>query len=641
MSKMTKHIARNCRLLSSSEKNLQDVYNIIFSHGDTVMAEYQSGLDQVKCTYAQAQAEIEILSKGIGLSLAEEGEYVGLYAENCVEWILLFWAILKSGRKPYLINLRQPVEFTKGILGTLGVRSVVYVKDAPDFGVLNFGFDELKAKGVLGGDCPERPFGNEFALSTNGTTLNEKICVYTGKEVSEQLLNILRMQKRNPMLVGTRKGNIKQLAFLPLYHVFGLEAVYLWYAFWGSTFVFLSEMSPEAILHTVRRNEVTHIFAVPLLWNAVEKNVRRTVASQDIKTQKKFEKGLALSLKLQSVFPKFGRWVASVIFKDVRARLFGESIRFCISGGSAVKESTLELLNGLGYSLNNGYGMTEIGITSVELTRKVRERVKGSIGIPFDSVEYRIGDDSKLLVRGSSLCKYMIINGEKHENIGWFDTGDVMHSDERGAYYISGRISDVVFGDDGENLNPDLAEEVFVLSDIVNYSVLGCQNNSKLMLLVQIAPDMLSLQKKRLLAEIESCNSKLPRSYRVREVRYTHDPIMDERAIKVSRTYLQKAIAEGRVQLYEFSKEDADVSFGESSEIKDILRKLFAQVLSKDESEITDHGHFMNDLGGSSLDYFTLISQIDKRFGVTLGFESQQFGYCINDFERIIKEMIG
>ena len=32
--------------------------------------------------------------------------------------------------------------------------------------------------------------------------------------------------------------------FLPLYHIFGLVAVFLWYAFFGATFVFLSDMAP-------------------------------------------------------------------------------------------------------------------------------------------------------------------------------------------------------------------------------------------------------------------------------------------------------------------------------------------------------------------------------------------------------------
>ena len=48
--------------------------------------------------------------------------------------------------------------------------------------------------------------------------------------------------------------------------------------------------------------------------------------------------------------------------------------------------------NGIGYNLHNGYGMSEIGITSVELRRKAAQRNQNAVGKPFDSVEYRLDD---------------------------------------------------------------------------------------------------------------------------------------------------------------------------------------------------------------------------------------------------------
>jgi acyl-CoA synthetase (AMP-forming)/AMP-acid ligase II len=72
-------------------------------------------------------------------------------------------------------------------------------------------------------------------------------------------------------------GSIKQLAFLPFYHIFGLFAVYYWFAFFGRTFVFLKDYSPDTIARTCRRHEVTHIFAVPLLWHTVEEKIQKGV----------------------------------------------------------------------------------------------------------------------------------------------------------------------------------------------------------------------------------------------------------------------------------------------------------------------------------------------------------------------------
>ena len=57
-----------------------------------------------------------------------------------------------------------------------------------------------------------------------------------------------------------------------------------------------------------------------------------------------------------------------------------------------------------------------------------------------------------------------------------------------------------------------------------------------------------------------------------------------------------------------------------------------------DPAEISEDANFMTELGGSSLDYYELISEIDKKYGVRLPFEAEGFGYCLRDFEKLVKE---
>jgi acyl carrier protein len=63
-----------------------------------------------------------------------------------------------------------------------------------------------------------------------------------------------------------------------------------------------------------------------------------------------------------------------------------------------------------------------------------------------------------------------------------------------------------------------------------------------------------------------------------------------------------------------------------------------------DEFQKAQINYFMNDLGGTSLDYFTLINKLDERFNLKIDFGSdydlEAFGYTVNHFERLIKEMI-
>lgn len=636
MRSIQKRIYENARRLRESSQTMEDIYHIVFSHEDAVMVEDASLVGPSKyMTYGQVRAQTEAAARSIFALMGKTGQYIGLYGENKPQWIILFWAILKSGNMPYLINLQQPAEVSAQGLKDLGAEVTLCLGRAPALGTKMVCYDSLMQ---IPGQDFSVPFGDGFALSTSGTTLSRKICCYSGKNISEQILNVLPMVRENPGLVKSWRGKIKHLVFLPLYHIFGLEAVLLWYSFFGCTFVFPPDLSPENLLRTVRIHDVTHIFAVPLLWSSLEKAVRRK-ASADPASLRRLERGLALSLKLQKFSPLLGRRLAFRLFRTVRSLLLGDSVRFCISGGSYIKAETLSLINGLGYSLCNGYGMSEIGITSVELSRRAETRIKGSIGRPVPSVQYRL-EEGRLFVRGGSLCERILLNGAPIPMDQWFDTGDLMRIDGRGHYFVEGRVSDVVLGENGENRNPDLAEQAFSFSDEIHFSVLGNELNSELMLVVQVPRDMDPLQWKRLSEEICGANAALPPSYKVADIRFTHDPITAPKDIKVSRARLRNAIVQGEVRLFQTPGEaPAEEDFADS-ELKESLRRIFAEILGVPLCEVSDNGHFMNDLGGSSLDYFTLISRIDEEFGVTLEFEMEHFHYSLNDFERVLEERL-
>ena len=211
-----------------------------------------------------------------------ENQFIGLAADNGPEWIILFWAILMSGNKPYLINLRFPVPFTSSILKTLNVNYVIEAKQNIDYGTSIIDFEDLIKENSI---YDNFHFANEIAISTSATTLNQKICIYNGLEFSEQVLNTDYVLSKNKLIKTHYKGSLKLLAFLPLYHIFGLSAMYFWFCFFGRTLVFLKDYSSSTILNTIKKHKVTHIFAVPLLWHTIEKNVLKEVNSKDEKTK--------------------------------------------------------------------------------------------------------------------------------------------------------------------------------------------------------------------------------------------------------------------------------------------------------------------------------------------------------------------
>ena len=636
MENIPKLIKTSMKRLGESKRTFADIYSVMLSHSDKIMIERDEGVRQASYTYAQVDA----LVKRAAFSIKEmgcSGEYIGVYGKADLEWIVLFYAVLMSGNKPFLINVNLSASSVESQLKTLGVRLIVTDKQTEKFSVKKVAYPSL-----IGSKSIENPvFGDEFALSTSGTGLKEKICVYTGKELSEQILNAKYIADNCKTIKKHYKGRLKVLLFLPLYHIFGLTAGFLWFAFFGRTFVPLADYSATTILRTIKKYKVTHVLAVPLLWQTIEKTIAREVKDRGEKTEKKFYKGLDFSIKLQSVFPSLGRAFARKAFKEVNDKLFGDSVFFCVTGGSYIKQSTLKLINGLGYELHNGYGMSETGITSYEMSLKAKDRITTSIGKPLPSVEYKTDEENVLYVKGTTTCGTLIVNGEKTALDDWFCTGDIVNKLDNGAYEIVGRKSDLVIGDNGENISPDAVEQKFSVEKAVAFSVLGDENKKSLIMVVQLPENMFSANVKAIDDGIKATNDALPVAERVTKIYYTYDAIKSPESIKVSRAKLTKDVSCGRIKLFDIGdilNGNTEESVG--TEIGDILKTLFAEALGVDADKITADANFFSDLGGSSLEYFSLIAAINEKFSINIRFDEGHLAYTLSQMEKTVADIL-
>ena len=635
-------VKRNCTELETSEKNFEAIYQVMFRLMDNVLAETNDGYRIKKYTYGEVKRLIEVASATLHETIGATHEFVALEMENCVEWIVAFWAILRSGNKPYLVNCRHPKKLSQGIIDSLNIKYVIGIKQT------ELDAEYIDVHSLLSGDTKEfdGEFENEIALSTSATSLNEVVCFYTGKEFSEQLLNTEGILKQSKRVSTFYHGEIKLLAFLPFYHIFGLVAVYFWFTYFGRIIVFLRDYSPETILYTVRKHEVTHIFAVPMLWHTVEKQLYKKLSKESEKKQRKFKTGLKICTNIQNVFPYAGAKLAKRIMREVTEQMFGPSVIFCISGGSYLKDSTMQLFNGLGYPLHNGYGMSEIGITSVELGSKPKERNKNSVGRPFGCVEYKLSDENTLLVKGATSCYAMMVNGEYHKTDEWFDTKDIMTVDWDGNYYICGRLGDSVIGENGENINPDVIEKEFQLPDALSFSVLGIPNDSEsgetLSMIISVSPYLSNRRIEAMIDYIYKVNETLPMSSRIQKFYFTQDELSPPTAIKVGRKYVLRGLSEGTIHLTSVTdmksrwKEASDTEM--SQELIRRVCEIVAEELGIEIETIDIDAHLMHELGASSLQYFAILSSLAEEFGITAELEEDEYTYTVREFCKYIEE---
>ncbi len=637
MNKNLKEIIRyNRDALKSSGKTLHDIYKIMFRCKNNILCEYTDGFRVLKETYGDIEKKIETAAAGLYEQIGAAHRYIAVALDNSPEWIVAFWAILKSGNKPYLVNLRYPDTLTNGILKTLNVQYALCSKET------SLDVEPILVSSLRSDlSVPEEVFEDEIAFSSSATSMNEVICFYTGYQIAEQILNFEGIIKLEPRIAKHYKGYLKQLAFLPFYHVFGLFAVYFWFTFFGRTLVFLHDYSADTILKTCRKHNVTHIFAVPMLWHIIEKSVLSAAKEQGEKKYNKLQRGLKFTTAIQNVFPSIGAEIAKVMMSEVTDKLFGRSIMFCINGGSYLKDSALKLLNGIGYNTYNGYGMSEIGITSVELRRKPKWRNQNSIGRPFDSVEYTIDQNGILQVKGSSVCVRKLINGEEQVLGDWFSTGDKMECRD-GNYFILGRLGDVVIGENGENINPDSIEKLLDIPDAKTMSVLGLDgdNGQEMGIVVQVNEYISEQKISNIRNYVYSVNDTLPKTTAIKKFYFTTDDLCPPTAIKVSRAQLSKKIKEGEVNLISFADMKSKTGSNEESPMAQDVKAIIAEVLGTDASAIDVNTHIFYDLGATSIQYFSILTRLSERFSITDYDKNDKYCYTVKDICEYLENNI-
>lgn len=646
MENLNRYINSKMIKLKNSKKTFKDIFEITHDQDDRIFAETTNGYTINKMSYNECKKEcvktaIYLEDK---LSDVEKNTFVGLMMENSIKWVTTFWGLLMAGYKPVLLNLRLTGALLDEVISLTNLKYIVSDKEysiSTKQIVLND--DEINSTIFKN---KEFNWANEIALSTSATSLNIKICVYSGKEIASQIENTKNIVKENKFIKSgyKHKGDIRILAFLPLYHIFGLVATYFWFSFFGRTFVFLKDMANDTIIKTVRKHKVTHIFSVPLMWHTIYKTILKELDKKDDKTKAKFEKGLKLSLKLQNINPKLGLWFARCAFSEIHSKAFGDSVRFMITGGSYISQEALTLLNGIGYPLYNGYGMSEIGITSVELRKKAKHRTLGTVGRPFKTIEYNIDENGCLTVKGDSICKQIITKDRviDIDHSKWFNTSDNVIRDKSGYYSISGRIDDVVISSNGEKINPDLIEKKLYLPSVNRYSILGLNYNNEenLTLILEIMKNPSKLRIKNILRELEENLTKLNNEkIKIEKVYYTYDGIAAETAIKVSRSILKKLIDNKKVilnNINELKEINLDNKEEINSEIALKVKEIMANIIIMNKEDIPSDAHFIYDLGASSMDYLTLLVKLREEFEINFDFTNNNNCYNVEEFVKYI-----
>jgi long-chain acyl-CoA synthetase len=384
-------------------------------------------------TFADVERSASVCAGGLkGLGL-KPGERVALLMENCPEYIITYFAIIKAGGIVVPLNTFLTAEEILFILKDSGSRVIVY-GDSFDVHL-----EEIKKKlpGIVAVRYPEIPSGRSLSLSagldetavflyTSGTTGFPKAAMVSHR-------NLISNAMACKEAMGFKQSD-RVILFLPLFHSFSFTVCVILPLYASARVVLLRSVRPFSnVIRSVLRERITFFVAVPTVYNILS---RKKVSA-----------------------------AARILMR------FLLKIRACVSGAAPLPENTLNEFEGkFGIPLIEGYGLTEAApVVSVNPIDGVRKPL--SVGLPLPGVEVRVVDDSgsevpqgqvgELAVRGPNVMKGYHNRPEDNEKTlrdGWLMTGDLAKIDDDGYIYIVDRKKDLIIVD-GMNVYPREVEE--------------------------------------------------------------------------------------------------------------------------------------------------------------------------------------
>ena len=642
-------LADAAELLNTS-RQFSDIYRqIINKNRKNVYAEFFNLNNKIKhYKYQKMDQNVKRFASFLRKKIkANDNSRVILKVANSPAWGEIFWAVLMSGFVPVLIDAKTPRDNVENLAKQ--ANAVALISDDNH----EYSLNKIRVDNILQSPNDKQvinKWANEVIFSSSGTTGDAKLMIFNGENFVYQICCSLDMgQESVDIMYPNKYGKVKILAMIPFHHIFGFVAVFLWYTFYGKTLVFPKSNTPSDILLICQKVGITHVYSVPLFWDSLALSVTRKFALQSEDKQKLLEKMIAYNLK-ELEFKDAGLAANPIVADKVKKMLLGNKVKYCISGGGYLSAETLRTINGLGYPLYNGYGMTEIGVTSVELSQDVKHRLLGQIGHPLHDVEYKINESGELLVKSPTIHIREIIGGVEKDTLldnGYFHTGDIVSEGEEG-YLIKGRMKDVIINANGENIFPDELEMYFRgLPLITNLSVLGTVSKDKALheditLVLELDDKATEEGIKELEASIKAI--KLPHDAKIDNIYLAKNKLPIANNMKVKRFVIKKEIENGSSQFVLINAKKVSPKTRKLSEdaVKNILpvvRQLFSKVLVLPTFKIDDEDHWINDLGGDSMNYVELVQEIDHEFGIEI--EEEKYGVltCVNDFVEEIARL--
>jgi long-chain acyl-CoA synthetase len=412
------------------------------------------------------------------------------------------------------------------------------------------------------------------------------------------------------------------LSVLPLHHTFEFSTGFLTPLSRGAQITYLPELTSDALARAIKNGHVTGMVGVPALWELLHRRIKNRLYERSDWIGKTAENLIRANAWLRDNTPlNFGQ----VLFYPIHEGLGGR-IRYFISGGSALHEKVQRDFHGLGFTILEGYGLTEASPV-LTVTRPENRMLIGTVGKALPGVEVRIAAaDStgvgEVVARGPNvMLGYYEDETSTRKTLveRWLYTGDLGRIDEDGNLYLVGRSKEIIVDTNGKNVYPDELEEIYEDSPYIKeLSVVGLPDGIGEKVACLVVPDdeydisQSRVDLHRLIEEhFRQVSASLPYYKRVKVLHFTDIELPRTATRKVKRREVVQIIE----SLEQTEKSGRQVSAREVADADSAwVLGVVSTVANRPRSEISVDTR-LSDLGFDSLMFVELASAIENAGG--------------------------
>ena len=533
--------------------------------------------------------------------------------ENRPEWVYSFYSVwdkkevnvvLDASSNPneiaYVINDSQPKtiicsDFSEErILEAITIanyqdkaRIINIDKENIDFNSIGSEYDNVTL---------QNPEGDETAvmLYTSGTTGSPKGVMLSSNNIIGEIDGIVEKD--------VLQANDQMIALLPFHHILPLMATLLLPLREGASIVFVEKIASKEILDVLEKNNISVMVGVPRVFKLFYDSIKQQIQAKFI-TRKIY----AIAEKINS--KRFSRMIFSKVHKK-----FGGHLNVMVSGGAKLDPEIATFFNVLGFTVCEGYGLTET--SPVLAVNSIKYNKVGTVGKGLYNTELKIVDE-ELWVKGPQIMKGYYNKPEKTAEVmtedGWFKTGDLAEIDKDGYLTIRGRKNSMIVLSNGKNIDPETVEnKIMGLSGplIKEIGILGHEDK----LAAIIVPDLLEFRKQGI-NNIQTYLKDIIENYNLTASNYKK--VLDYKLVEdeLPKTRLGKT---KRFMLPELYKKDEKVKekveepqTQEYQAVKEFVAKLKGFEPGPEEN-------LELDLGMDSLDKVELLAYVESTFGIKI-----------------------